>query len=171
MQSTIVVKSNDCGQGVIGYHAGMVTPALPQVLTQHAGYLAVLMGQRAQAAFETALQPLDLVPQQFDYLATVLEGGPVSQRELARTLNIDPARVVAVTDDLEGRGLVTRSVDPTDRRRNLVGLTRSGRALVGRASRAAVLVERELLRDLSAADKDRLRALLRTVVRHELEPG
>jgi DNA-binding MarR family transcriptional regulator len=135
--------------------------ALPSALTGHAGYLAVLLGQRAQLLFETAIAPLDLRPAAYDFLATVAERGPLSQRELADTLRIDAARIVAMTDELEGRGLVARSVDPSDRRRNQVALTAAGKSLTTKVRRVATKVEVDLLSALSVDERTTLRALMR----------
>jgi len=135
-------------------------PSLPAALTGHAGYLAVLLGQRAQQLFETAIAPMDLRPAAYDFLATVAEGGPLSQRELADTLRVDAARIVAMTDDLEARGLVARSVDPDDRRRNRVALTAAGKALTTRVRRLATKVEGDLLGSLTVDERATLRSLM-----------
>jgi len=139
--------------------------ALPAALTEHVGYLAVLLGQRAQADFEAAIEPLGLVPGHYDYLATLREHGPTSQRHLATVLGLDPARVVALTDQLAERGLVTREVDPSDRRRNRITLTRAGTTLVKQVARIAAQVEAGLMAGLSRADQAELRRLLRAVTK------
>jgi DNA-binding MarR family transcriptional regulator len=139
-------------------------PDLPPALTTHVGYLSVVMGQRSQGLFEDAMEPLGLRPILFDYLAALADGGPRSQRELARLLEIDAARIVSLTDELESRSLVERAVDASDRRRNLVSLTRQGRSLYARAAKVATKVEGELLSSLSSHDQDRLRQLLRTAL-------
>jgi DNA-binding MarR family transcriptional regulator len=138
-------------------------PALPAALAEHIGYLGVLVGHRAQREFEHAIAPLELTPALYDYLATLAEHGPQSQRALAAVLAVDPARIVAVTDQLEARGLVVRETDPDDRRRNLVRLTRRGVTLTARAARRASEVEHSLVSGLSPREAQELRRLLRTV--------
>jgi DNA-binding MarR family transcriptional regulator len=55
---------------------------------------------------------------------------PMSVKELAHAATIDaPAATVAV-NDLEGRGLVVREIDPTNRRCKVVSLTDDGHAVV-----------------------------------------
>ena len=144
--------------------SGQGAAPLPDALSGHAGYLAVLLGQRAQREFEAAILPLDLKPSAYDFLATVDELGALSQRELADVLGIDAARVVAMTDQLEARGLVSRTVDPADRRRNQIALTRAGRALTAKVRRIADRVETELLGPLSHAERVTLRSLMRRVL-------
>ena len=54
----------------------------------------------------------------------------MSVKELAHAATIDaPAATVAV-NDLEGRGLVVREIDPANRRCKVVSLTDQGRAMV-----------------------------------------
>ena len=55
-------------------------PELPSALTQHVGYLSVVMGQHSQELFETAMEPLGLRPVLFDYLAVLAtDGAPDGQ--------------------------------------------------------------------------------------------
>jgi DNA-binding MarR family transcriptional regulator len=58
---------------------------------------------------------------------------PMSMRELADALGIDPPNATVVVDDLEARGLVQRRPHPTDRRAKLVEATSEGRELARRA--------------------------------------
>ena len=58
---------------------------------------------------------------------------PMSMRELADALGIDPPNATVVVDDLEARGLVRRGPHPTDRRAKLVEATPEGKALARRA--------------------------------------
>lgn len=141
----------------------MTSADLPAALTEHLGYLGVVLGQRAQSAFERAIAPHDLVPAQYDYLAVLADLGPLSQRRVAAVLGVDPSRVVALTDELQERGLVSREVDPGDRRRNLVSLTRAGRSFTARIARLAAGVEKELVAGLTRAEQDELRRLLKRV--------
>ena len=133
----------------------------PTALTGHAGYLAVALGHHARKLFEDAIAPLDLKPMHYDFMATLAECGDVSQRQLAVKLGFDPARIVALTDALAERDLVARTVDASDRRRNLVTLTRKGKTLTRRVARIAQEVEAELLSDLSAEEREQLRILMR----------
>src|SRR4051794_41705415 len=58
---------------------------------------------------------------------------PLSMRELADALGIDPPNATVVVDDLERQGLVQRKPHPTDRRAQLVEATRKGKALARQA--------------------------------------
>jgi DNA-binding MarR family transcriptional regulator len=51
---------------------------------------------------------------------------PMSMKELAAALGVDPPNATAVVDDLESLGLVRRRPHPTDRRARLVEATPRG---------------------------------------------
>ena len=74
-----------------------------------------------------------------------LAGGPLTMRELAAALAIDPPYTTVVVDDLEGRRLVRRSPHPDDRRVKLVSLTAAGRRAAATAK--AILDEPPALLD------------------------
>jgi DNA-binding MarR family transcriptional regulator len=58
---------------------------------------------------------------------------PMSMRELAAAMGIDPANATGLVDDLEAQGLVRRGPHPTDRRAKVVEATRKGKTLARRA--------------------------------------
>ncbi|WP_022882378.1 MarR family winged helix-turn-helix transcriptional regulator [Gryllotalpicola ginsengisoli] len=65
---------------------------------------------------------------------------------------------------LEARGLLSRVVNPDDRRGSLVTLTESGRRLVERVLPEQLALEAELLGGLSPAERSRIAAALRTLL-------
>ncbi len=144
--------------------------ALPRALTGHLGYLLVVLGKRAQRAFSLALEPEGLRPPHFDILATV-DSGPQSQATLARVLALEPAHLVALLDELEGRGLVRRAPDPADRRRYAIELTAKGTTTYKRLGRLSLQVESELVASLSARERTQLEKLLSTLARRGAHPS
>ena len=62
-----------------------------------------------------------------------LARAPMSMRELADALGIDPPNATAVVSELEAQGLVTRRPHPTDGRAKQVSATRKGKELARRA--------------------------------------
>ena len=100
---------------------------------------------------EVAIAPLDLSLPQYRLLAHLVDGATMSST-LAERLAVKPPTVTAVVDGLVTRGLVTRQVDPHDRRRLPLALTPEGTALVGQAN---ALVGAALLDGLGlVADQD-----------------
>jgi DNA-binding MarR family transcriptional regulator len=97
-------------------------------------------------------------------LAALSDFGPLAQFEIADRLDIQRSHLVGYVDLLEQRELVQRERDPDDRRRQIVGLTRSGRALWRRLQRVAERSQAQLLDPLSDSERDTLLALLSRIL-------
>lgn len=79
-------------------------------------------------------------------------GGAISQIELAELSGIGGPALVRVLDRLEAMGLVSRRVDPDDKRVRRVSLTDAGQALVTRMEQAIDAVRARVLAEFSDAD-------------------
>src|SRR5690349_4139866 len=67
-----------------------------------------------------------------------LAGQPMeTQQALAKSIGYDKSRLIALLDDLESDGLLTRQPDPADRRARTVTLTPSGKSRL-RAAKADI---------------------------------
>ncbi len=123
--------------------------------------------QRAARAlarrFDEALRPVGLTNGQFSLLMSLNRPAPARMRQVAELLAMDRTTLTAALKPLERRGLVTVSVDESDRRGRRLGLTPAGHKRL----RAALPVwQREHARlDAEAGAKqtslDRMRADLR----------
>ena len=80
-------------------------------------------GQDRRRALRAAL---DLGPGKVEVLIKLADG-PMTLREIARAVEIDPPAATVGVDQLEARGLVHRTPHPDDNRRKLVHLTDAGR--------------------------------------------
>lgn len=69
---------------------------------------------------------LELGPGKVEALIKLLDG-PMTLREIARALEIDPPAATVGVDQLEARGLVNRTPHPDNKRSKLVHLTDAGR--------------------------------------------
>ncbi|MEU6002039.1 MarR family transcriptional regulator [Streptomyces sp. NPDC047197] len=99
-------------------------------------------------------------------LATLEEFGSASQAELSRRTRIHRSDVVAVVNELAGRGLVERSPDPADRRRNIVTLTEQGHQHLLRLDRLLTDADDEVLAPLTRPEREQLARLLSALVDH-----
>lgn len=93
-------------------------------------------------------------------LASLADEGVASQAELSRRTGIDPSDVVAAINDLESRRLVTRQRDPHDARRNVITLTRTGRAELARLDATVAAVQERFLAPLSESERKQLTRIL-----------
>jgi DNA-binding MarR family transcriptional regulator len=128
------------------------------------GYLLNTAAARIHDATAAALAPLDLTPRESGVLHHVRTLGPISQRALGLVLRIDRSTMVTIIDALEGKGLVSRAIDPDDRRAHALTVTREGRQLSRRADLAVERVERQFLAPVSAAEAASLRAVLARLI-------
>ena len=88
-----------------------------------------------------------------------LLAGPLPMRVLAQKLVTDAPYTTILVDDLEARGLVTRTVNPNDKRTKIVTITESGRVA---ALKAEAILDRPPEALAALSDKD-LAALERVV--------
>jgi DNA-binding MarR family transcriptional regulator len=91
---------------------------------------------------------------------------PMSMRELAGLLGMDPPNLTPVVDDLEQAGLVERRPHPTDRRAKVVVATAAGAELAGRAQ---AILDRPAT-GLSALSTDDLETLVRILSQIQWDP-
>jgi len=84
---------------------------------------------------------------------------PMSMREFAEAMDIDPPNATVLVTDLEAQGLVKRRPHPTDGRAKVVEATRKGKALARRAD-AILATPPPALSELPAEDLETLRRIL-----------
>src|SRR3954463_15770483 len=104
---------------------------------------------------------------EFDVLAALRRAGKPYQLTpgaLLRQTLVTSGTMTNRVDRLAERGLVERSPDPRDRRGVLVGLTAAGKRAVDDAFESLLDSERELLAELSPAERRNLAALLKRLM-------
>jgi DNA-binding MarR family transcriptional regulator len=143
----------------------------PEPLASSVAFLLSWNGRRTAHRFAAALEPLGLRPPHFGVL-TLIDAEPGStQQELGDRSMIDPSSMVAVVDELEGLGLAERRLDPADRRKRAVHLTRKGTRTLERARDAAMQTAEDVLGPLDEREQDALQRLLRKLAGLPAGPG
>ncbi|MEV3988062.1 MarR family winged helix-turn-helix transcriptional regulator [Streptomyces sp. NPDC049837] len=140
------------------------TPPAPARIATLPSWLLGRAATRGRALVAEALAEEGMKMWHHAVLAAVAERGPVAQAELGRSLAIDPKDMVGILNDLQGDGLVTRTPDPTDRRKNAITVTADGTRRLRRCQAAADRANAELLAPLDPADRERFTALLERIV-------
>jgi DNA-binding MarR family transcriptional regulator len=102
----------------------------------------------------------------FAALLALAEDEGTSQAGLGRRLGMDVSDVHAVVGELEGRGHVSRTRDPGDRRRNVLILTATGRRELARLEKRVLAAQDALLTGLPENARRQLVTALRTMVQH-----
>ncbi|MFC8076587.1 MarR family winged helix-turn-helix transcriptional regulator [Streptomyces sp. NPDC057307] len=99
-------------------------------------------------------------------LATLEEFGPSSQAGLSRRTGIHVSDTVGALNELAADGSVERTTDPTDRRRNVISLTTTGKRRLRRLEKPLAESQDELLAPLSGEERERLTELLSKLLTH-----
>jgi DNA-binding MarR family transcriptional regulator len=108
---------------------------------------------RAQRAADEGLSLSQLAT-----LATMDRHGPLTPRELAQHEKVQPPSMTRILAGLEERGLIDRTAHPSDGRQQLVTITKQAKALLRENRRRRDVWLAMRLRELSAEDRDILRA-------------
>jgi DNA-binding MarR family transcriptional regulator len=139
-------------------------PALPMAVFGR-------LSEGAELVMRDHLNPLfataGLQPGEFDVLATLRRSGDpymLSPTRLYEAAMISSGGMTNRLDRLERAGLIERRPDPNDRRGKLIALTATGREVVDDTLTRHVANEEKLLSVLSAAEQEKLNALLKKLI-------
>jgi DNA-binding MarR family transcriptional regulator len=113
------------------------------------------------------LRSTGIEPWEFDVLATLRRAGPphtMNPKDLVSMTMVGGAAMTRRVDKLVERGLVSRSVDPDNRRRLQISLTPAGLELIDAIIADHIDNADRFLNALSASERDALSGLLRKVL-------
>ena len=134
--------------------------ALPPSMRDRVPFLLYRAAEESHALANQMLAGMALSARQAGILTMVTELEPMTQKALGDALRIDRTTMVALLDDLERKGYVTRQRHPRDRRAFLLHPTDSGRAAKAAAVRILDEQQRRFLAPLTPAERGQLAALL-----------
>ena len=97
-------------------------------------------------------------------LAALEEFGPSSQVALGRHCGMDRSDVVAMINELASTHLVKRTLDPADRRRNIITITPAGVQQLRRLDGVVAGLQDRLFAPLSGDERKELARLLTRVL-------
>ena len=136
----------------------------PERLRVRPSRLLSLAAGQAQRQVGERLATLGSRKWHYATLAALEEFGPDSQSGLSDRTGIYRSDLVATINDLTARGLVVRTPDPADRRRNAITLTDDGRRHLMQLDELLAEAETEFLAALSEADRAELIRILTLIV-------
>ncbi len=131
------------------------------------GYLVVRVAAVLEHGFTELMAAEGLTVRQFGMLAQVAGEDGLTSAELARrldVLDVTAQSMGAQVDTLCRRGLLRRDPDPGRGRSVGLHITPAGEAVFGRAAALAHAYEQRTTGHLPAADRERLRALLLSII-------
>jgi DNA-binding MarR family transcriptional regulator len=107
---------------------------------------------------------LGLTQAQFAAMARLQNTGACSQNHLGRSVGLDTASMVGVIRRLKARKLISIVKNKEDRRRVIIDLTPSGRALIVKAIEMGKRANEQTLSPLTSAQRKQLTSLLSLLV-------
>jgi DNA-binding MarR family transcriptional regulator len=124
--------------------------------------------QRAARAlarrFDDAFRPVGLTHGQFSLMMSLNRPGPASMRSVCDLLAMDRTTLTGYLKTLEGRGWVTVTPDPEDRRARLLSLTPAGQEALAAAVPIWIAEHKQLEAELPEGGPGRMREDLIKVV-------
>jgi DNA-binding MarR family transcriptional regulator len=137
-----------------------------------AAFLLAQVGAHAASLFAGRLAALQLAPPHAGIMRILAAQPAITQQALASALGMQASRLVALVDELEGRGLVERRENPEDRRSYALHLTGKGRAELEAVGRVGREHQQALLAALNEDEQRQLAVLLRRIADQQgLAPG
>jgi MarR family transcriptional regulator, transcriptional regulator for hemolysin len=133
---------------------------VPPALREGLGWPVARAAHAITLAHNEGLAHLGLSLRSFAVLATIEAGALRSQLEIAQVVGLDKTTLVATIDELERKGFVQRTPDPTDRRARIVGITAEGRAALEQAAQNVRETEARIFSEMTCEDAERIKSAL-----------
>ena len=127
------------------------------------GFVIVDLGRLYRQAFEKAVidAGMELTPGEIRALAYVGRYSGSRQAVLAERMGVEPMTLSAYLDRLEARGLISRSVDPNDRRAKVIAPTSSAERVFEEARPVALAVYERTVSGLSEDERKTVDVIMR----------
>ena len=125
--------------------SGKETSSASHTIWDRPGYLVRRLHQIHVAMFIEQVADGQVTPIQFGLLSVLMMRPGIDQATIGEEMGLDPANVAEILKRLEDRGLVSRVVDPLNRRRKLCLATAAGKKFVQRYQPDMQLSQQQLL--------------------------
>ncbi len=110
-----------------------------------------------RAHLDDLLKPADVTALQYTALTVLERRGSLSAAQLARSSFVTAQSIADMVRVLTRKGLISRSTDPTDRKRLLIELTPAGRQFLDRVRDDVAALDRRMTGSLNARQREALR--------------
>ncbi|NUS00888.1 MAG: MarR family transcriptional regulator [Kribbellaceae bacterium] len=112
-----------------------------------------MVGRTKRLKVPEELAGLNLAPRHLSLFAYLLFDGPLGVNELAERLEVTPATVSLMISELTRKGILTRTEDPTDRRRAVITLAETHRPAIDAWLSRSAQAWRTALQPLTNAER------------------
>jgi DNA-binding MarR family transcriptional regulator len=128
--------------------------------THRLALMLAQVGALAAGRFAKRIAELDLTPAHANVLRVVATDPGRSHQSLSASVGLVPARLAAVLDDLEHRGLIERRRHEQDQRLVALHLTPAGQQFMGQLAAAGAEHERDITGGLTDDERRALGSIL-----------
>ena len=128
-------------------------------------YVVARLDRALRREIDEVVRPYDLTLARYTALSVIARRDGLSNAQLARRSYITPQSMSQVIAALERGGLIEREPDRSHRKILRATLTGEGRRVLAACDRAVDALEREMLAEVPAAERDALIAHLTSCVR------
>lgn len=90
----------------------------------------------------------------------------VVQQDMAEIMNKDKSAILRLIDSLENKGLVIRTSDPQDRRKNVLNVTEQGKAILSKTLEIGTELNERLTKEISQSDLDTFYSVVEKIKRN-----
>jgi DNA-binding MarR family transcriptional regulator len=119
---------------------------------------------KLKARFARELRPFDITTEQYGVLFLLWDLDGLQQWEIADLLLKDRPNVTRILEKLEKKKLITRKIDPSDRRATRVYLTPAGWKIKPHLEEAVERIRDQSYRGLSRRERTELRGVLNRIM-------
>jgi DNA-binding MarR family transcriptional regulator len=143
-----------------------VDPSTPPVAPPQPrlSYLIGRLERALRRQLDEGVRPHGLTTQQYTALSVLRARSGLSNAQLARRSLMTPQSMSEVIGTLGSKGFVRREADPTHGRIIRTELTPTGAAALAACDKVVDQIEEQVLRELTARDRERLLGHLRRCV-------
>lgn len=93
-------------------------------------------------------------------LRYIIDHDACTQKEVAEAMHISPASAATSLKRIEKAGLITRTADPSDNRKNHLSVTEKGRQALGEFHKICDSTDKEMFKGFTREEIDTLHGLL-----------
>jgi len=142
----------------------MTDPTQDTFVSSYLLYLLAASSENASAQFHEQVRAQGLRVPEWRVLGCLVDNDGLMITRLAKLSLMEQSRMTRIVDQMHGRGLLTRTEDPQDKRRVRIGLTDEGRRVAQELVTQAKAHEARLLSTLADTDAARIKSVLATLL-------
>lgn len=132
------------------------------------GFQISKIAQEMDSQFSKKLTKYDIGSREYGILLTIHQYALLTQLKIGELNKVDRTTIGQLVDLLERKDFVARQKNPKDRRQNLLVLTKTGRSLVEEMWQEMKEIEKDVLKHLSAKQKETLLTMVKAIKKGEL---